>query len=439
MAGGRAPKSNGANGRGGVGSLVSAHVTHRWATIDQLEMASAKEARSLLHAIHEMEGVEECALLKTCNRVEIYAVARDPAQARDRLRRFLGGAVDPSLVHFYSGEESVRHLLRVAAGLDSMIVGEGQILGQVREAYQFARREGTVGRVLEAVFQKALSTGKEARAKTAIGRGNVSIGSATVELARKLFGGSLAGRSVVILGAGDMARAVARALLKHDAREIIFANRTLSRARDLAALLEQADDGHAEIVPLADMGDAIAGADLFICASSAPHVVVTRPEMAAILKTRTKREPLVVIDISNPRNVDRAIGRLRGVRLYNIDGLRAVAQRNLRRRRAEVSRVEALVDRAAASLAEKGGPGEDILRRLYQTTEQIKAAELQRSLRKLDGSLTREQTEVLRALVDSLANKILAAPSESIRKASARRDRQLLRSAAELFRLEERT
>ncbi|MEM3207546.1 MAG: glutamyl-tRNA reductase, partial [Halobacteria archaeon] len=178
----------------GVRSLVSAHVTHRWATIDQLEMASTKEARSLLRSVKEMEGVEECALLRTCNRVEIYAVARDPAGVRERLGDLLGNSTTPDTVRFYSGEASARHLLSVAAGLDSMIVGEGQILGQVREAYRFARQEGTAGRTLDALFQKALSTGKEARARTAIGRGNVSIGSATVELARKLCGGSLEGR-----------------------------------------------------------------------------------------------------------------------------------------------------------------------------------------------------------------------------------------------------
>ncbi len=428
------------NGGPSVESLVSAHVTHRWATVDQLEMASAKEARSLLQAVREMEGVEECALLKTCNRVEIYAVARDPGRVQQRLREFFGDSVEPGLVRFYTGGESARHLLSVAAGLDSMIVGEGQILGQVREAYRFARKEGTVGRTLDALFQKALGAGKEARTRTAIGRGNVSIGSATVELARRLCGGSLEGRSVVILGAGDMARAVARALVKQKGKEVTFANRTLGRARDLAGLLEGDDGGHSDAVPLASMAGPISRADVFICASSAPHAVVTREEMESILRRRSrsvqKSKPLMVIDISNPRNVDRTIGKLPGVRLHNIDGLREVARRNLRRRRAEMARVEALVDRAAASLAEKAAPGEDLLRRLYRSVEEVKAAELERSLRKLDGALDPEQEKVLRALVDSLASKILAGPAGAIRDASARRDARLLRSAEELFRLD---
>lgn len=428
------------NGGPGVDSLVSAHVTHRWATIDQLEMASAKEARSLLQEVRGMEGVEECALLKTCNRIEIYAVARDPDRVQERLREFLGDATDPGLVRFHTGEESARHLLSVAAGLDSMIVGEGQILGQVREAYRFARKEGTVSRILDALFQKALSTGKEARTRTAIGRGNVSIGSATVELARKTCGGSLEGRSVVILGAGDMARAVARSLVKQKVREVTFANRTLGRARDLAGLLENGNGGHSEAVPLASMAGPISRADVFICASSAPHAVVTAEEMTSILRRRArtarKDHPLVVIDISNPRNVDRAIGRLPGVRLYNIDGLREVARKNLQRRRAEVARVEGLVDRAVASLAEKAAPGEDLLRRLYRSVEAVKAAEIEKSLRKMNGTLGREQEEVLRALVNSLANKILAGPAETIRKASARRDARLLQSAKEMFKLD---
>ncbi len=423
------------NGGPSVESLVSAHVTHRWATVDQLEMASAKEARSLLRAVREMGGVEECALLKTCNRVEIYAVARDPARVRERLREFFGDSVEPDMVRIYTGGESARHLFSVAAGLDSMIVGEGQILGQIREAYRFARKEGTVGRTLDALFQKALSTGKEARTRTAIGRGNVSIGSATVELARKLCGGSLEGRSVVILGAGDMARAVARSLVKQKVQEVTFANRTLGRARDLAGLLEErGDGGHSEAVSLAEMAGPISRADVLICASSAPHAVVTREEMESILRRRSRKSrPLMVIDISNPRNVDRTIGKLPGVRLYNIDGLREVARRNLRRRRAEMARVGALVDRAAASLAEKAAPGEDLLRRLYRSVEEVKAAELERSLRKM--ALGPEQEEVLRALVDSLAGKILAGPAGAIREASARRDARLLRSAERIFNL----
>ncbi|MEM3087182.1 MAG: glutamyl-tRNA reductase [Halobacteria archaeon] len=424
----------------GVRSLVSAHVTHRWATIDQLEMASTKEARSLLRSVKEMEGVEECALLRTCNRVEIYAVARDPAGVRERLGDLLGNSTTPDTVRFYSGEASARHLLSVAAGLDSMIVGEGQILGQVREAYRFARQEGTAGRTLDALFQKALSTGKEARARTAIGRGNVSIGSATVELARKLCGGSLEGRSLVILGAGDMARAVARSLVKQKVKSVTFANRTLRRARDLAGLLENGGAGHPETVPLASMAGPISRADLFICASSAPHAVVGVEEMESILRRRSRAglgdRPLFVIDISNPRNVDRAIGELPGVRLYNIDGLREVARKNLQKRRAEMARVEGLVDRAVASLAEKGAPGEDLLRRLYRNVERVKAAELERSLRKLNGTPGKEQEAVLRALVDSIANKILAGPAEAIRKASGRGDARLLRSAEEMFRLD---
>lgn len=427
------------NGGPSIRSLVSAHVTHRWATIDQLETASAKEARSLLQSVKEMDGVEECALLRTCNRVEVYAVARDPDRVRESLREFFGDSVDPSLVRFHTGEESARHLLSVAAGLDSMIVGEGQILGQVREAYRFARKEGTVGRTLDALFQKALGTGKEARTRTAIGRGNVSIGSATVELARKLCGGSLEGRSVVILGAGDMARAVARSLVKQLVKQVTFANRTLGRARDLAGLLENGDGGHSETVPLASMAGPISRADLFICASSAPHVVVTVEEMESILRRRSrtaqKGRPLTVIDISNPRNVDRSIGKLPGVRLHNIDGLREVARKNLQKRRAEMERVEALVDRAVGSLAEKAAPGEDLLRRLYRSVEDVKAAELERSIRKMNGTLGREQEEVLRALVDSLANKILAGPADAIRKASGRRDAHLLRSAEEMFNL----
>ncbi|MBI4361913.1 MAG: glutamyl-tRNA reductase [Euryarchaeota archaeon] len=407
--------------------ILSAHVTHKWATIDDLEMVSAKEAHSILQGVRRLEHVEEAALLKTCNRVEIYVASDEPLRAQRELGEFLSGSIPLDMVRFLHGEDSVRHLMRVAGGLDSMVVGEDQILHQVKEAFQFARDEKALGQDLTRVFQRALQVGREARAETEINKGRVSIGTATVQLAEQLLG-SLEGKTVVILGAGEMARLVARALLKRKIRGLFFANRTVSHAQHLAEELR------GSAIPYSRLGEALGRADVVICASAAPHVVLTRQELEEMLREARRTRKLVVIDISNPRNIDEAIATLPRVELHNIDGLRRVAHENLKRRKSEVVKVERIIDGALRGMLAKYGreDGEEILRGLYRTVEDIKRAEMERTLQKLQGLSPRER-EILRALVDSLSNKILATPTGNIRRATARGDVEFLKRAARLF------
>lgn len=413
--------------------LLSMHVTHAWVDIDQLELVAANEARSTLHRLYEQEPIDEAAILKTCNRVEVYVATREPLLARLAMERLLGPADhgDASLFRYFAGEETARHLLRVAAGIDSLIVGENEILGQVRRALEFARQERTIGPTLSFLFEKALHVGKRARRETAVSRGAVSVGSAAVSLAQKLLGG-LTGRTVGIVGAGEIALLVAKALVDHEIRAVLVANRTPTRALEVAQALK------GEVVPYERMKEVLQRADVVIVATSSPHVVLTPEELRSA--ARPAGNPLLLIDLGLPRNIDPDCSRIPDVRLESLEGLRTIAAENLAHRKEEVQRVERIIDAELGRYLEKIKlrDAEMLLRDVYEGARRVREEELQRAIARLRaiGEVSTRQEEILRDLVNAVVNKILAPPTLSLKAASKRGDRGVIEGARKLFQFE---
>jgi glutamyl-tRNA reductase len=324
-------------------SIVVVGLNHRTAPVEVREnFAYGEHAVPVaLEALKKSGWVEEAVLLSTCNRVELYAsVAGDSRMGARRLREFLGtdrrfqgdiGAV--TYTHLDGG--CLEHLFRVAGGLDSLVLGETEILGQLKKAYDLALRGGFTGKVLNQAFQRAFSMGKLLRSETQIQRGNTSVASVAVELAEKIFD-DLKHREVIILGAGDMGEKTARALLSRGARSLMVSNRSFDRA---AALAEELG-GRA--VHFDEWEREFQRVDILVSSTSAPHYVVDRARLERLMPSRPAR-PLLLIDLAVPRDIDPEVEKLDDVFLYNVDHLQTVADQYARLRRAEVARCEDLI------------------------------------------------------------------------------------------------
>ncbi len=299
--------------------------------------------------------MEEAVLLSTCNRVELYASASGEA-----------AKVVPALVDFLNADRNCRgslgtelyeradlvgveHLFKVACGLDSLVLGETEILGQLKKAYELALAGGHTGRCLNKVFQNAFSVAKKVRSETSIQRGNTSVASVAVDLAEKIFDG-LQERDVMVIGAGDTSEKTARALLSRGARSLFVSNRSFDRAAELAAEL----GGRA--IHFDEWEREFARIDIIISSTSAPHYVVDRPRLAALLQRRPTR-PLLLIDIAVPRDIDPEVRDLDGVYLANVDDLQSIADEHLRTRRVEIVRCETIIRDRARGLQSLLNPG----------------------------------------------------------------------------------
>ena len=294
------------------------------------------------------EDLDEIVLLSTCNRVEVYAAVRRPGRITPSLLASL--CAEPhdfgSCAYAYEGLEAVRHLFRVAAGMDSMVLGETEISGQIKQAYETARAAKLTRGTLNRVFQSTFQVVKEIRTRTGIGRGATSIGSVGVELAEKIFGHDLSRQSVMIIGAGQVGEACVRHLTKKGARSILVSNRSFDRAVELAAQF----GGRA--VRFEDCRAAMAGADIVVASTGCPKTLLHRADIAPAMATRRNR-PLILIDISVPRNIDPEAQDIENVYLYNIDDLNAIVGENVRNRERELVLGNRILDARASALMEK--------------------------------------------------------------------------------------
>ena len=335
------------------GPLVAVGLSHRTAPVALRERAALSEpaARALLTELRSNPGVSAAAVLSTCNRTELYAVAGrvgvdvEPLRAALAAHGRLGPEEFAEAGFAYTGPDALGHLFRVAAGLDSLVVGETEIQHQVRRAAALAAAEGTLG-VLAEAFRDAVATGRRVRRETGIGRGPVSTASVCVELARRALGG-LNGRRALVLGAGAMASSAARALDRNGTAGIVVANRTATRARRLAADLGGRGTG------LATLGPELVAADLVVACTGAPTPVLHRAAVARAVRLREGR-PLVIVDLALPRDVDPAVASLDGVVLLDIDDLRLTAAANRADRALEALRGEAIVAREVARCLARG-------------------------------------------------------------------------------------
>jgi glutamyl-tRNA reductase len=400
-------------------SLFVCGVSHHTAPIEvreQLALESDK-VREILADLAGTGVLAEAMILATCNRVEVYGLAEVPGDARRAVFNRLGGqrgfgpeAIEPML-YTKTEDEAVLHVFRVAASLDSMILGEPQILGQVKEAFAVAQSAGTVGPVLHALMSQAFGVAKKVRTETEVGRLAVSVPFAAVELARKIFG-SLEQKAVLLLGAGEMSELAARHLIDHGASPVYVVNRTWSRAQELA----RAFAGIA--VRFEDFGSTMALVDIVIASTAAPEPLVRASAVREVLHARRER-PLFFIDIGVPRNVEPRVNELGNAFCYDIDDLRSVVEANLRERQREAQRalgiVEREVERFGARLAELEVVPTIVS--LREKLEAIRRAELDKALGRLPAA-DEETRRVMEALSQSIVNKVLHAPTVKLRDSS---------------------
>ena len=406
---------------GGVISAVS--VSHTNATVDDIEAACRDSERALVEELLAHEGVDEAFAIQTCNRAEAYVVTADAAVGRRALSNFAPDVRDGAVVEM-DHEESIRHLMRVAAGLESLVVGEDQILGQLKTAMDEARAVGGVGEMLDDTLTKAIHVGERARTETAINEGVVSLGSAAVRLAEGTL--DLDGTTALVVGAGEMGTLAARALDTTSVGTILVANRTVPHAEHVAA--EIATDASA--VALDAVPAATAEADLVITATGSPDYV---------LDAETLRESgeTLVIDLAQPRDVDPEAGDVDGVRFHDIDALEAVTAETRARRQAAAEDVRAMIDDEFERLldAYKRKRADDAISAMYESAEDVKQRELDTAMTKLEaqGELTDEQRQTVAALADALVGQLLSAPTKSLREAAAEDDWTTIQTAMQLF------
>ena len=338
-------------------TIVVLGLSHHSSPVALRERFAFAEARvpAALQLLREEGIAEEVVILSTCNRVEIYAAtALEPSAALAELKEFLVTCHDyrdplTDEIYFLNEPQSVQHLFRVACGLDSMVLGETEILGQLKQAYDLALKHQHTGRRLNKTFQRAFNAAKQVRTETSIQRGSVSVGSVAVELAEKIFS-SLGDRHVMVIGAGDTSEKTARALLSRGAKSIIVANRShdraLALAKELGGRAVQFDDWAAEFEQI----------DIAISSTSAPHHILDRAKLEPLMKLR-KNRPLLLVDIAVPRDIDPEVNLMPNVYLYNIDDLQAIADDYLKQRKEEIVRCEQIIrEKVAALLGAGKGP-----------------------------------------------------------------------------------
>jgi len=392
-------------------------VNHKTAPVEVRERLAIPESR-LAEATRRLAGhpgVAEAMVLSTCNRVELLTRVHN---GRADLRAFLGEyfGVDASAYasHLYQwdDQEAVRHIFRVASSLDSMIVGEPQILGQVKQSYAVARAVGAVHSQLDALLTRAFAVAKRVRTETAVGCSAVSVASAAVDLARKIFG-SLEGKQVYLVGAGKMSELAARHLLAHGAAAIFVANRTHERAVELAGKF----DGQA--ILFEQLYETADRADIVITSTGSPHHIFRR-QHGELFLSRRRHRPMFFIDIAVPRDVDPEMAKLEGIFVYDIDDLQAVVATHVGDRRREAERAAAIVDTEVERFAARLESLKVVptIVSLQEHLETIRQAEVDRARGRL-GPLTRDQELALEVLTRGIVNKILHTPMTTLKTAAS--------------------
>jgi glutamyl-tRNA reductase len=408
-------------------------VNHKTAPLDLRErIAISREALpDVTRALAAMPGITECMILSTCNRVEVLAAVDSPdADLKEFLCKHFG--LEPGLLaqHVYEhhDQQAVRHLFRVASSLDSMVVGEPQILGQVKDAFASAREAGTVGGQLEYLLQSAFSTAKKVRTETEIGSSSVSIASVAVELARKIFG-SLHGRTVFLVGAGKMSELAARHLVQQGAGTILVTNRTLERAERMAAPF------NGRVVPFSQIHDVAPEADIVITSTGAPNHLFRKEHGHAFLHKR-KNRPMFFIDIAVPRDVDPAMNNIDGLFVYDVDDLQQVAASHLEERSREAAEAEALVAAEVERFHQRQRTVNvaPAIVALQRQAEDLRVSEMRRIQARL-GSLSAEQMAAVEALTRGLVNKFLHPPMQALKQAARENDAARVDALCETYQL----
>ncbi|MGL5206165.1 MAG: glutamyl-tRNA reductase [Acidaminococcaceae bacterium] len=390
--------------------LVVLGLNHKTAPVEVRECFSFSEeqVKKALKCLRRFEEFSECVLLSTCNRTELYAVVEDADTALPVMRRFLQKmAVNQpdagKYLFFFTGEDCINHLFRVASSLDSLIIGEGQILSQVKRAYSLARDVNTTSTVLNTLFHKAIAVGKKVRTVTHIAYSAVSVSYAAVEMAKNAFG-ELTESNVLLVGAGQMSELTSRHLVANGVKTVFVSNRNYSRAVELAKKF----NGIA--VHFEHYIEAAHKADIVITSTGAPHYMIHTMDVARLMQQREGR-PLIFIDIAVPRDVEPEVGEIKGVTLYNIDDLEAVVATNIKLRKKEALAAEKIIDAERAELVEKFRylSYQPVLANLRDKAEQMRLREVKRALAKLP-DISPEERKIMENMSKMIVRKLMRDP-----------------------------
>lgn len=412
-------------------------INHKTAPVELREKVSLNEAScaELTDNLLDIGTITEIVPLSTCNRTEIYAVASRPEVGRREILAALAeltGTRKSELegcIYFYEGGEAVGHLYRVAGSLDSMVVGEAQILGQIKGAYESSHERESTSILLNRLFRHALEVGKRIRTETKIGENPVSVSSIAVEMAKKVFE-DLSGRTVLLIGAGEMTELTATYLISEGITSILVSNRTISRANAMA------EKFNGRAVPFEALADYFPLTDIIISSTGAPHYVVRKGQVDRAMRMRRNR-PIFFIDIAVPRDVDPGVNDVNNAFLYDIDDLNDVANANTRAREKEAKRAEGIVVQEVGSFMHWMSSLEVVptITALRAQGESIKQMELERTLGKLE-SLTDEDRNRIEAMASGIVNKMLHGPTVELKQAANERGGYLyIESIRRLFKL----
>ena len=403
--------------------VLVAGLNHKIADVDvreKLAFTGSKLEEGLLR-FTELPEVDEAIILSTCNRVELYANVSETEKASESIKTFLSefhnikkDLLDNAL-YFYHDIQAVEHVFKVASSLDSMIVGEPQILGQLKDAFDLALSKKTTGLLLNKLMKKAISTAKRVRTETRIAENAVSISFSAVELAKKIFT-DLSKKVCMLLGAGEMAELAAKHLISNGVREVLVANRTFERACSLA------EEFHGRPVTFEEFLQEMVRADIVICSTGAPSYILMKSQMQKVMKERKQRQ-VFIIDISVPRNIDPEINDLENVYLYNVDDLQGVVASNLFERQKEAEKAEKIIAEELETFVKWQASLDSVptIRALREKAEEIKKEEIDKLFHKLSG-IGEKEREAIEYMATALVNKLIHPPTAALKEDSENRD-----------------
>ncbi len=403
--------------------IFVAGLNHNTADVEVREKVAFNGARldEGLRKFGELPGIEEAMILSTCNRVELYAHVKDIQKASESIKDFLSEfhninrtLLDKS-IYMFDDVNAIRHIFRVASSLDSMVIGEPQILGQLKEAFEIALEKKTTGILLNRLMKKAISVAKRVRSETKIAENAVSISFAAVELAKKIFA-DLSEKVFMLLGAGEMAELAARHLMSNGVNEVIVANRSYERACDLSKEL------NGRPVKLDDFLKEMVHSDIVICSTGAPNYILLKDQMQRVMKER-KQRPVFLIDISVPRNIDPGINDLDNVYLYNIDDLQGIVDANMFERKKEAEKAEKIIEEEIEPFLKWLSSLDSVptIVALREKAEEIKREEFEKLMNRFP-ELGEKQRKAIECMASAIINKLIHPPTKALKEDPEDRD-----------------
>ncbi|MGE5533553.1 MAG: glutamyl-tRNA reductase [Bacillota bacterium] len=415
--------------------IVNVRITHKTAHVPLLEAVSFKDKANAYAELRSLDSTKESVLIQTCNRIELYLVSEQGDKTVKSAVEYLENraashAKDACKAIEYSvNHEALRHLLRVTSGLESMVIGEDQVINQVWNAYLEAEKAKATGPVLNLLFNRAVNVGNRVRQETGISKGAISVGSAAVELAENLLG-NLNDKKILIMGAGETGTLVAKAMARRCLNPIFIANRTYERAWRLAQELG------GQAVTFDKLGQVLVDADVVFCCTSAPHYLLTKDLVSWLTAARKNKNNLVLIDLSNPRNVEEALKELSYVKLYNLDDLNLITEHNIKEREKSLEEANEIIDQEIGSLerAVKADSVRDIVSCVLRRVEVRRRKELAKALMMM-GELDERQTKIVSDLTNILLKQTFLPVVENLRRAAANQDQELIGVATKLFEI----